>query len=110
MNRTLTDPMVTSFREDDPRPPVPGEEGETTCHHPSKLAMMRPKDPVKTVMADPRRSTTRRDEDGLGEPEGSASRTPLLPGGPNLCTSFLGTRTVLNFSGHILNVRNVRTL
>ncbi|XP_056105935.1 axin-2 [Rhinichthys klamathensis goyatoka] len=73
MNRTLTDPMVTSFREDDPRPPVPGEEGETTCHHPSKLAMMRPKDPVKTIMADPRCSTTRRDEDGLGEPEGSAS-------------------------------------
>ncbi|XP_016395651.1 axin-2 [Sinocyclocheilus rhinocerous] len=73
MNRTLTDPMVSSFREDDPRPPVPGEEGETTCHHPSKLAMMRPKDPVKTIMANLRCSTARRDEDGLGEPEGSAS-------------------------------------
>ncbi|XP_073699387.1 axin-2 [Garra rufa] len=73
MNRTLADPMVSSFREDDPRPPVPGEEGETTCHHPSKLAMMRPKDPVKTIMADLRCSTTRRDDDGLGEPEGSAS-------------------------------------
>lgn len=74
MNRTLTDPMVTSFREDDPRPPVPGEEGETTCHHASKLAMMRPKDPVKTIMADLRCSTARRDDlDGLGEPEGSAS-------------------------------------
>uniref|UniRef100_A0A671K9Z6 Axin 2 n=1 Tax=Sinocyclocheilus anshuiensis TaxID=1608454 RepID=A0A671K9Z6_9TELE len=73
MNRTLTDPMVSSFREDDPRPPVPGEEGETTCHHPSKLAMMRPKDPVKTIMADLRCSTARRDDDGLGEPEGSAS-------------------------------------
>uniref|UniRef100_A0A673IP08 Axin-2-like n=1 Tax=Sinocyclocheilus rhinocerous TaxID=307959 RepID=A0A673IP08_9TELE len=70
---TLTDPMVSSFREDDPRPPVPGEEGETTCHHPSKLAMMRPKDPVKTIMADLRCSTARRDDDGLGEPEGSAS-------------------------------------
>ncbi|XP_016093261.1 axin-2-like [Sinocyclocheilus grahami] len=73
MNRTLTDPMVSSFREDDPRPPVPGEEGETTCHHPGKLAMMRPKDPVKTIMADLRCSTARRDDDGLGEPEGSAS-------------------------------------
>ncbi|KAF4115431.1 axin-2 [Onychostoma macrolepis] len=73
MNRTLTDPMVSSFREDDPRPPVPGEEGETTCLHPSKLAMMRPKDPVKTIMADLRCSTARRDDDGLGEPEGSAS-------------------------------------
>ncbi|KAK2915802.1 hypothetical protein Q8A67_000176 [Cirrhinus molitorella] len=73
MNRTLTDPMVSSFREDDPRPPVPGEEGETTCHHPSKLAMMRPKDPVKTIMADLRCSTARRNDDGLGEPEGSAS-------------------------------------
>uniref|UniRef100_A0A8C1I0S8 Axin 2 (conductin, axil) n=1 Tax=Cyprinus carpio carpio TaxID=630221 RepID=A0A8C1I0S8_CYPCA len=73
MNRTLTDPMVSSFREDDPRPPVPGEEGETTCHHPSKLAMMRLKDPVKTIMADPRCSTARRNDDGLGEPEGSAS-------------------------------------
>uniref|UniRef100_A0A672Q7Y3 Axin-2-like n=1 Tax=Sinocyclocheilus grahami TaxID=75366 RepID=A0A672Q7Y3_SINGR len=70
---TLTDPMVSSFREDDPRPPVPGEEGETTCHHPGKLAMMRPKDPVKTIMADLRCSTARRDDDGLGEPEGSAS-------------------------------------
>ncbi|XP_052396164.1 axin-2 [Carassius gibelio] len=73
MNRTLTDPMVSSFREDDPRPPVPGEEGETTCHHPSKLAMMRPKDPVKIIMTDPCFSTARRDDDGLGEPEGSAS-------------------------------------
>ncbi|XP_051995643.1 axin-2 [Xyrauchen texanus] len=72
MNRTLADPMVSSFREDDPRPPVPGEEGETTYHHPSKLAMMRPKDSVKSVTAGFRGSTTRRDEDGLGEPEGSA--------------------------------------
>ncbi|XP_065106021.2 axin-2 [Paramisgurnus dabryanus] len=73
MNRTLRDPMVSSFREDAPRPPVPGEEGETTCHHPSKLPMMRSKDPVKCITADLRCSTIRRNDGGLGEPEGSAS-------------------------------------
>lgn len=65
--------MVSSFREDAPRPPVPGEEGETTCRHPSKLAMMRPKDLFRLSAADPRCSTARRDDGGLGEPEGSAS-------------------------------------
>ncbi|KAI7790209.1 axin-2 [Triplophysa rosa] len=73
MNRTLADPMVSSFREDAPRPPVPGEEGETSCHHPSKLATMRPKDPFKSITSDPHCSMARRDDGGLGEPEGSAS-------------------------------------
>ncbi|XP_040187453.1 axin-2 isoform X1 [Rana temporaria] len=51
---------TSSFREDAPRPPVPGEEGQTPCQFPrSKCA--------------PLSDTPRRNEDGLGEPEGSAS-------------------------------------
>ncbi|KAM4012575.1 axin-2-like, partial [Anomaloglossus baeobatrachus] len=51
-----------SFREDAPRPPVPGEEGRTPCQLPSQ----RPSNP-------------RRNQDGLGEPEGSASPdSPLV--------------------------------
>ncbi|XP_060774918.1 axin-2-like isoform X5 [Neoarius graeffei] len=71
MSRALTEPVATSFREDAPRPPVPGEEGEdeeassSSRHDPS--AYMKLKNAVKTVRA------PRRDEDGLGEPEGSAS-------------------------------------
>ncbi|TRY93019.1 hypothetical protein DNTS_024677 [Danionella cerebrum] len=76
MNRTLADPMVSSFREDDPRPPVPGEEGEATCQWSSKMAMMRPKNPVKRIMPDLRSSSARRDDE---EPEGSASPdSPLV--------------------------------
>ncbi|XP_076843035.1 axin-2 [Brachyhypopomus gauderio] len=73
MNRALTHPITSSFREDAPRPPVPGEEGETKCYNPSKLAMMRPKETFKSVVVAPPGSAARRDEDGLGEPEGSAS-------------------------------------
>ncbi|KAJ8363531.1 hypothetical protein SKAU_G00123620 [Synaphobranchus kaupii] len=41
MSRALSDHISSSFREDAPRPPVPGEEGEAPCHNPSKFAMMR---------------------------------------------------------------------
>lgn len=65
MNRALAEP--TSFHEDDPRPPVPGQEGEARCRRvPNKVSTMRPseRDSLKA---------TRRDDEGLGEPEGSAS-------------------------------------
>ncbi|XP_073435850.1 axin-2 [Dendrobates tinctorius] len=63
----LTD-QYTSFREDAPRPPVPGEEGQTPC----QLTSQRSKS-----LSLP--SNTRRNEDGLGEPEGSASPdSPLV--------------------------------
>ncbi|KAL2087238.1 hypothetical protein ACEWY4_018297 [Coilia grayii] len=72
MSRALTDPIGSSFREDAPRPPVPGEEGEASCHTLSKYAKMRPQNKAKLIAA-PSSSTPRRNEDGLGEPEGSAS-------------------------------------
>lgn len=73
MSRALTDPIGSSFREDAPRPPVPGEEGEASCHTPSKYAKMRPQNKAKLTAVSPSSSTPRRNEDGLGEPEGSAS-------------------------------------
>ncbi|XP_041958998.1 axin-2-like [Alosa sapidissima] len=73
MSRALTDPIGSSFREDAPRPPVPGEEGEASCHTPSKYAKMRPQNKAKLIAASSSSSTPRRNEDGLGEPEGSAS-------------------------------------
>lgn len=62
-----TEHLTTSFREDAPRPPVPGEEGEASCHMPS--GTMRAQK-VKELPA--AASSTRRNEGGLGEPEGSA--------------------------------------
>ncbi|XP_062840762.1 axin-2 [Trichomycterus rosablanca] len=63
MKGALAEP--TSFREDAPRPPVPGQEGEAKCRRvPSKVTAMRVKETAKA---------TRRDDEGLGEPEGSAS-------------------------------------
>ncbi|XP_068606108.1 LOW QUALITY PROTEIN: axin-2-like [Brachionichthys hirsutus] len=71
MSRALMDHISSSFREDAPRPPVPGEEGEAPCY-PGKLAMMKPLEPPKAVvLGSP--GSSRRNEDGLGEPEGSAS-------------------------------------
>ncbi|KAF7711232.1 axin-2-like [Silurus meridionalis] len=80
MSRALIEPVATSFREDAPRPPVPGEEGEEEASSLSTLSLslssglrrdpsayMKLKSGVKTAR------TARRDEDGLGEPEGSAS-------------------------------------
>lgn len=72
MSRALIEPVTTSFREDAPRPPVPGEEGEEEAASSSlsrcdPSAYMKIKNAVKSARA------PRRDEDGLGEPEGSAS-------------------------------------
>uniref|UniRef100_A0A8C3WSV8 Axin 2 n=1 Tax=Catagonus wagneri TaxID=51154 RepID=A0A8C3WSV8_9CETA len=67
----LPDPS-SSFHEDAPRPPVPGEEGETPPCQPGlgKGQVTKPM-PVS--------SNTRRNEDGLGEPEGRASPdSPLI--------------------------------
>nr|KAF6308737.1 axin 2 [Pipistrellus kuhlii] len=61
----LPDPS-SSFREDAPRPPVPGEEGDAP---PCPLAAG--KGPAAKPM--PVSPTARRNEDGLGEPEGRAS-------------------------------------
>ncbi|XP_073463230.1 axin-2, partial [Aquarana catesbeiana] len=55
---------TSSFREDAPRPPVPGEEGQTPCQFPA---------PSQRSKSAPLSDTPRRNEDGLGEPEGSAS-------------------------------------
>ncbi|XP_075702288.1 axin-2 [Rhinoderma darwinii] len=60
----------SSFREDAPRPPVPGEEGQRPCQLLTKS--QRP-----TSVSLP--TNPRRNEDGLGEPEGSASPdSPLV--------------------------------
>ncbi|XP_047402571.1 axin-2 isoform X3 [Sciurus carolinensis] len=61
----LPDPS-SSFREDAPRPPVPGEEGETP---PCQPGMGKGQAAKPTTVS----SNARRNEDGLGEPEGRAS-------------------------------------
>ncbi|CAL8333585.1 unnamed protein product [Lota lota] len=79
MSRTLTEHISGSFREDAPRPPVPGEEGEASCYNPSKASKMRAVNKVKEGPSASPGSTARRNEDGLGEPEGSASPdSPLV--------------------------------
>uniref|UniRef100_A0A3Q3W3K2 Uncharacterized protein n=1 Tax=Mola mola TaxID=94237 RepID=A0A3Q3W3K2_MOLML len=81
MSRALTEHISGSFREDAPRPPVPGEEGEASCYNPSRSGKMRAQSKVKEspIAAAPPGSTPRRNEDGLGEPEGSASPdSPLV--------------------------------
>lgn len=81
MSRTLAELASASFREDAPRPPVPGEEGEASCYNPGRPARMRAQSKAKElqVSAPAPGSTPRRNEDGLGEPEGSASPdSPLV--------------------------------
>ncbi|XP_029102528.1 axin-2 [Scleropages formosus] len=90
MNRSLTDHISSSFREDAPRPPVPGEEGEAPCHSLSKFAVMRPQNKVKSATVAPPGSTPRRNEDGLGEPEGSASPDSPLARWTKSLHSLLG--------------------
>nr|XP_040047722.1 axin-2-like [Gasterosteus aculeatus aculeatus]XP_040047723.1 axin-2-like [Gasterosteus aculeatus aculeatus] len=68
MSRALMDHISGSFREDAPRPPVPGEEGEPR-RYPGKPAMTKPPQKAEVVLG----SSARRNQDGLGEPEGSAS-------------------------------------
>ncbi|KAF3700211.1 Axin-2 Axis inhibition protein 2 [Channa argus] len=89
MSRALMDHIVSSFREDAPRPPVPGEEGEAPCY-PGKLEMMKSVDPPKTVLLGSPRSSARRNEDGLGEPEGSASPDSPLSRWTKSLHSLLG--------------------
>ncbi|XP_074512848.1 axin-2 isoform X2 [Sebastes fasciatus] len=88
MSRPLMDHISSSFREDAPRPPVPGEEGEAPCY-PGKLSMMKP--PKSAVLlGSPGSSVTRRNEDGLGEPEGSASPDSPLSRWTKSLHSLLG--------------------
>ncbi|MBN3314196.1 AXIN2 protein, partial [Atractosteus spatula] len=91
MSRLLTEPISSSFREDAPRPPVPGEEGEAPCHHPNKISAMRPQSKVNkaATLAAPG-STPRRNEGGLGEPEGSASPDSPLARWTKSLHSLLG--------------------
>ncbi|KAF6298083.1 axin 2 [Rhinolophus ferrumequinum] len=78
----LPDPS-SSFREDAPRPPVPGEEGETPPCQPGmgKSQVTKPM-PVS--------SNARRNEDGLGEPEGRASPDSPLTRWTKSLHSLLG--------------------
>ncbi|PWA18322.1 hypothetical protein CCH79_00018403 [Gambusia affinis] len=86
MSRALTEHISGSFREDAPRPPVPGEEGEASCYNPSRSGKMRAQSKVKDLPTAAAAaaaalvgSMPRRNEDGLGEPEGSASPdSPLV--------------------------------
>ncbi|KAJ4932744.1 hypothetical protein JOQ06_011159 [Pogonophryne albipinna] len=89
MSRALMAHIASSFREDAPRPPVPGEEGEAPCY-PGKLAMMRPVEPPKSFFLGSTGSSARRNEDGLGEPEGSASPDSPLSRWTKSLHSLLG--------------------
>ncbi|XP_076020751.1 LOW QUALITY PROTEIN: axin-2 [Genypterus blacodes] len=89
MSRALMDHIASSFREDAPRPPVPGEEGEAPCY-PGKLAMMKPPEPSKPLLLGSPGSSARRNEDGLGEPEGSASPDSPLSRWTKSLHSLLG--------------------
>uniref|UniRef100_A0A3Q3WM13 Axin 2 n=1 Tax=Mola mola TaxID=94237 RepID=A0A3Q3WM13_MOLML len=89
MSRALMDHIASSFREDAPRPPVPGEEGEAPCY-PGKLAMMKPLELPKSVALGSPGSSARRNEDGLGEPEGSASPDSPLSRWTKSLHSLLG--------------------
>ncbi|KAF6092426.1 axin 2 [Phyllostomus discolor] len=78
----LPDPS-SSFREDAPRPPVPGEEGETPpCQTGVGKGQVTKPMPVS--------SNTRRNEDGLGEPEGRASPDSPLTRWTKSLHSLLG--------------------
>nr|XP_048673426.1 axin-2 isoform X1 [Caretta caretta] len=81
----LPDPS-SSFREDAPRPPVPGEEGETPCQQPASSFVMK----NQSFKALSISSNPRRNEDGLGEPEGSASPDSPLARWTKSLHSLLG--------------------
>ncbi|KAM6957298.1 axin-2 [Aplochiton taeniatus] len=90
MSRALTEPISSSFREDAPRPPVPGEEGEAPCFPGKLAAMMKPQDTAKAVFVASLSSSTKRNDDGLGEPEGSASPDSPLARWTKSLHSLLG--------------------
>uniref|UniRef100_A0A8D0GWY8 Axin 2 n=1 Tax=Sphenodon punctatus TaxID=8508 RepID=A0A8D0GWY8_SPHPU len=81
----LPDP-TSSFREDAPRPPVPGEEGEASCQLPASSFVLK----SQSFKAMSVSSTPRRNEDGLGEPEGSASPDSPLARWTKSLHSLLG--------------------
>ncbi|XP_010142913.1 PREDICTED: axin-2 [Buceros rhinoceros silvestris] len=81
----LPDPS-SSFREDAPRPPVPGEEGEAPC--PQLGSSFLPKSQSFKAMPVP--PAPRRNENGLGEPEGSASPDSPLARWTKSLHSLLG--------------------
>ncbi|NWV48054.1 AXIN2 protein, partial [Daphoenositta chrysoptera] len=81
----LPDPS-SSFREDAPRPPVPGEEGEAPC--PPLASSFLPKSQSFKAMPVP--PAPRRNENGLGEPEGSASPDSPLARWTKSLHSLLG--------------------
>nr|XP_021156034.1 axin-2 [Columba livia] len=81
----LPDPS-SSFREDAPRPPVPGEEGEAPCLTLSSSFL--PKSQSFKAMPVP--PAPRRNENGLGEPEGSASPDSPLARWTKSLHSLLG--------------------
>uniref|UniRef100_A0A8C3FR81 Axin 2 n=1 Tax=Chrysemys picta bellii TaxID=8478 RepID=A0A8C3FR81_CHRPI len=81
----LPDPS-SNFREDAPRPPVPGEEGETPCQQPASSFVMK----SQSFKAMSISSNPRRNEDGLGEPEGSASPDSPLARWTKSLHSLLG--------------------
>lgn len=83
------DHIASSFREDAPRPPVPGEEGDAPCY-PGKLPVMKPLESPKSVLLGSPGSSARRNEDGLGEPEGSASPDSPLSRWTKSLHSLLG--------------------
>ncbi|CAL1588369.1 unnamed protein product [Knipowitschia caucasica] len=88
MSRALMDHISSSFREDAPRPPVPGGEGDAPCY-PTKPTIMKPLESLKSaVLGSP--SSSRRNEDGLGEPEGSASPDSPLSRWTKSLHSLLG--------------------
>ncbi|GCB65733.1 hypothetical protein scyTo_0007777 [Scyliorhinus torazame] len=65
-------PYTGSFRADAPRPPVPGEEGDRCQAHSSQATKTQSLKPKAVTY------TPRREDDELGEPEGSASpESPL---------------------------------
>ncbi|XP_029815960.1 axin-2 [Manacus vitellinus] len=76
----------SSFREDAPRPPVPGEEGEAPC--PQLTSSFLPKSQSFKAMPVP--PAPRRNENGLGEPEGSASPDSPLARWTKSLHSLLG--------------------
>ncbi|XP_061702779.1 axin-2-like isoform X2 [Syngnathoides biaculeatus] len=85
MSRPPVDHVAGSFREDAPRPPVPGEEGEAP-RRPCKRAAMKP-EPAKSLAPGP---SAGRNQDGLGEPEGSASPDSPLSRWTKSLHSLLG--------------------
>uniref|UniRef100_UPI00398F867F axin-2-like n=1 Tax=Pristiophorus japonicus TaxID=55135 RepID=UPI00398F867F len=77
-------PDAGSFRADAPRPPVPGEEGERCQPHNSHSTKSQSFKP-KAVTSAPRR-----EDDELGEPEGSASPDSPLTRWTKSLHSLLG--------------------